>query len=482
MKKATPTARRLVTAAGSTIERADPVGKRVGGQLYLHRDYLHLARPELNVATLERRCPFPFRCVMLDADRDLVRLDEALDFDSAREPSPGRMLTLRGLSTGALGQATERSSSSIWHHKQLWVQDDYPGFDVDAAWRWSERWLAALTETASGSPKVWEQQLMASGLKGPTVDTSKWPALNTKLVDLATVIPYARNSNVHPPEQVRAIAAGIRHWGWTIPILIDPDGNLIAGHGRVLAAELLQLTEVPAATAHGWSEAQRRAYILADNHIARMATTDVDLMRLEMADLGEADFDLGLTGVDMDVLQSTTKTKRRKGGTSPDDLAQDIDGEQRDALETLAGFKTAIERTEPSAPVALFTESGFLRGSVLDLGAGHDIHEHVRFDPAFDADYDVLAERYDVVMCNYVLNVMPLEHERAMLLLAMRTLLGDDGVALVSVWRKTKAADQVTASGYQCSWSLGQYEELFGRVFGNVARIKAPFWAWKLRP
>ena len=78
-----------------------------------------------------------------------------------------------------------------------------------------------------------------------------------KTAKVGDLIPYARNSRTHSDEQVNQIAASIKEWGWTVPVLIDPDGGLIAGHGRILAAQRLGIAEVPCMVAEGWTEAQK---------------------------------------------------------------------------------------------------------------------------------------------------------------------------------------------------------------------------------
>jgi ParB-like chromosome segregation protein Spo0J len=98
----------------------------------------------------------------------------------------------------------------------------------------------------------------------------------------AALIPYARNARTHSPEQVDQIAASIREWGWTVPVLIDEQGGIIAGHGRVLAAQKLAIAEIPVMVAAGWSEAQKRAYVLADNKLALNAGWDNDLLKIEL--------------------------------------------------------------------------------------------------------------------------------------------------------------------------------------------------------
>src|SRR5690554_934197 len=101
------------------------------------------------------------------------------------------------------------------------------------------------------------------------------------------LIPYARNAKKHPPEQVAQIAASMREFGFTIPILCAEDGTIIAGHGRVMAAKDIGLDEVPVIIARGWTEAQRRAYTLADNKLSENGEWDDDLLRIELGELRE---------------------------------------------------------------------------------------------------------------------------------------------------------------------------------------------------
>src|SRR4051812_1767492 len=98
-------------------------------------------------------------------------------------------------------------------------------------------------------------------------------------------------------EQVAQIAASIKEWGWTTPVLVDESGGIVAGHGRVMAARKLGITEVPVMVARGWTEAQRRAYVLADNKLALNAGWDTDLLKVELSDLQAGGFDLGVAGV-----------------------------------------------------------------------------------------------------------------------------------------------------------------------------------------
>lgn len=108
--------------------------------------------------------------------------------------------------------------------------------------------------------------------------------------------PYERNARTHSDEQVAQIAASIVEFGFTNPVLVDSNDGIIAGHGRLAAAQQLGLKSVPVVVLDHLSERQRRAYILADNQLATNAGWDPDLLRSELAELADLDFDLSLLG------------------------------------------------------------------------------------------------------------------------------------------------------------------------------------------
>ena len=130
------------------------------------------------------------------------------------------------------------------------------------------------------------------------------------------LIPYARNSRTHSDEQVAQIAASIREFGWTNPVLLDGANGIIAGHGRVLAARKLGMAEVPCIELAHLSEAQKKAYIIADNKLALNAGWDNELLALEFGELQELGFDLDLTGFDADELEALAGLD---GGEGDDD-------------------------------------------------------------------------------------------------------------------------------------------------------------------
>ena len=119
---------------------------------------------------------------------------------------------------------------------------------------------------------------------------------------IEALIPYARNSRTHSDGQVAQIAASIREFGFTNPVLIDKDGGIIAGHGRVMAARKLGLKDVPCIALGHLTAAQRKAYIIADNRLALNAGWDEEMLRLEFADLSEAGFNMDLLGFGVDDL------------------------------------------------------------------------------------------------------------------------------------------------------------------------------------
>jgi ParB-like chromosome segregation protein Spo0J len=131
----------------------------------------------------------------------------------------------------------------------------------------------------------------------PPFDPKSWPAAKTSLRAVDALVPYARNARRHSEAQIEQVAAAIREWGWTSPVLIDEAGGIIAGHGRILAAKKLGIPKVPVMIAKGWSEAQKRAYVLADNKLSLNATWDEELLVGELGDLrGLDEVDLALIG------------------------------------------------------------------------------------------------------------------------------------------------------------------------------------------
>lgn len=167
--------------------------------------------------------------------------------------------------------------------------------------------------------------------------------LEVKYRKTAELIPYARNSRTHSTEQVQQIAGSIKEFGFTNPILIDEEGGIIAGHGRVMASQRMGLEEVPTITLYGLTEAQKKAYVIADNKLALNAGWDEEMLKIEIEELYQEGYDIDLLGFTDDELM---------------DLDIDFDGEDLPELdETKADEVPEVEET----PV-------IKRGDIIELG------------------------------------------------------------------------------------------------------------------
>lgn len=150
-----------------------------------------------------------------------------------------------------------------------------------------------------------------------------WPADKVERRSVDELIGFARNSREHSDAQVDQIAASIREWGWTSPVLIDEDGTILAGHGRLLAAKKLGLAEVPTMMAVGWTDAQKRAYVIADNKLALNASWNDEMLAVELSALDEEGFNLDLIGFDKDELDGLLDVTGDEGDES---VSGDVEG------------------------------------------------------------------------------------------------------------------------------------------------------------
>ena len=141
---------------------------------------------------------------------------------------------------------------------------------------------------------------------------------------VASLIPHARNAKQHSDAQVVQIAASIREFGWGAPVIVDGKNNIVAGHGRVLAARKLGMTEVPVVPMAHLTDIQRRALILADNKIGENALWENELLGLELAELQAAGFDLELTGFSEDEWNDLIDGDDSKDGLTDDDAVPEV--------------------------------------------------------------------------------------------------------------------------------------------------------------
>jgi DNA modification methylase len=132
------------------------------------------------------------------------------------------------------------------------------------------------------------------------------------------LIPYINNSRTHSEEQINQVASSIKEFGFTNPVLIDSDGGIIAGHGRVMAAKKLGVDLIPCIELVGLSKAQKKAYVIADNQLALNAGWNLETLKLEIESLDEADFNLDILGFDDDFLSGLLEIEPNAGLTDED--------------------------------------------------------------------------------------------------------------------------------------------------------------------
>ncbi len=214
------------------------------------------------------------------------------------------------------------------------------------------------------------------------------------------LIPYAKNPRTHSEEQVARIAASILEFGWTSPILVDTHAGVIAGHGRLYAARKLGLQQVPVVVLDHLTETQKRAYILADNRLAELAGWDEDLLRGELAELREADFNLDLIGFDQADLDRLLAPEPAEGLTDEDAVPEPLeepvsrqgdlwilgdhrllcgDSAQREDVDRLVeGGPVDLVNTDPPYNVRVEPRSNNAIAAGLSSFAG--LHHHQSFD------------------------------------------------------------------------------------------------------
>jgi DNA methylase/ParB-like nuclease domain len=150
--------------------------------------------------------------------------------------------------------------------------------------------------------------------------TRPWPAERIERWAIDRLIPYADNARVHSEADIDKLVDSLRRWGWTNPVLVDDDGVLICGHGRVRAAAKLGLTSIPVIVARGWSAEEKRAYRLADNQLTLRGSWDPELLGKELREIGSSDFDLGLIGFEPDRLERILAGLGSSSLTDPDSV------------------------------------------------------------------------------------------------------------------------------------------------------------------
>jgi DNA modification methylase len=179
--------------------------------------------------------------------------------------------------------------------------------------------------------------------------------MEIKEVEVTALIPYAKNSRTHDDAQVAQIAASIKEFGWTNPILIDGDKGIIAGHGRLMAARKLKMDKVPVIELNGMTDAQKKAYVIADNRLALNAGWDNAMLTIELKDLEDEGFDLSLTGFDDSELDALLNPIEETEGLTDEDAVPDVPEEPKTKLgdiyilgnhRLMCGDSTSIDAVE----------------------------------------------------------------------------------------------------------------------------------------
>jgi len=256
--------------------------------------------------------------------------------------------------------------------------------------------------------------------------------LKVEYKNIKELIPYCNNSRTHSDEQVLQIASSIKEFGFTNPVLIDGQGGIIAGHGRIMAAQKLKMDEVPTITLNDLSEAQKKAYIIADNKLALNSGWDDELLKIELEQLKELDFDLGLIGFSDDELALLMGGETTEGLVDEDQVPELVDdpvtvlgdvwllGNHRlmcgdstsiDAVERLMdGQKADMVFTDPPYGISIVNDSGHVGGGKLaKVGVYAPIAGDETIDVAIEAIQVIktLSAKVEIIWGgNYYANVL----------------------------------------------------------------------------
>ena len=306
------------------------------------------------------------------------------------------------------------------------------------------------------------------------------------------LIPYANNPRTHSDQQVSQVASSIKEFGFNNPILIDEHNGIIAGHARLAAAQKLNLKLVPTITLAGLSEAQRKAYVIADNKLTENGGWDYDLLAVEIERLKELDVDIDLTGFDRTELDKILEPKVVEGLTDEDDVpeAPEEPITKRGDVWILGRHRLICgDATNPNDWDALKIENG----SVVFTSPPYNLGESIKLrgnktlsksssaytsyeDNASEADYIALIEgamSCGINHCNVVaLNLQPLAGSKRPLM----KFLADHAKHLIDIitWDKGHAAPAM-AEGVMSS----RYEWIFLYSDKDDASRSIPYASWR---
>lgn len=209
--------------------------------------------------------------------------------------------------------------------------------------------------------------------------------MQIKQVAVEKLIPYVRNSRTHSDAQVAQIAASIKEFGWTNPILVDGTNGIIAGHGRLLAARKLGQTEVPVIELAHMTESQKKAYVIADNQLAMNAGWDTSMLTLELADLKEAGLNLDILGFDPKELDKLLEPEQVDGLTD-EDAVPDIPEEPKTKLGNI--YQLGNHRLMCGDSTSIDAVEKLMDGQKADM---------VFTDPPYNIDYQGVKDKREKI-------------------------------------------------------------------------------------
>lgn len=184
-------------------------------------------------------------------------------------------------------------------------------------------------------------------------------------IQTTDLVPYARNSRTHSEAQVAQIAGSIKEFGFNNPVLIDPDGGIIAGHGRVMAAQKLGLDKVPAVRLDHLTDTQRKAYVIADNRLALNAGWDDQMLTLELQELDTENFDLSLLGFETDELNALLNPIKETEGLTDEDAVPEVPEEPKTKPGDI--YKLGRHRLMCGDSTSIDAVEKLISGVVIDL-------------------------------------------------------------------------------------------------------------------
>lgn len=339
-------------------------------------------------------------------------------------------------------------------------------------------------------------------------------------VEIADLLANDANPWLHGAKQQEALFAVLDGVGWWDAVKVNRrTGRIVDGHARIVLALRHHQTTVPVLLLD-LTEEQERIALATHNHIAKMVAVDSGSLDLLLSDIdadGLADTH-ALLGDVLGQLQQLVNDlpppppppnvhllpAGHAGGAflievDPEDALEDaVSGfqarftspnELRQNLSTLAGHRAAEPHPTISAPMGYLQAQGYLREPVLDYGCGMDPHPYARFDPAYAPDYRVFRQFWNTITLNFVLNIIPLEHNRIEALMTARALMGNgtdpDAAVYLAIWNPSGPTAR-RHQGYQARWSVAEWERCFFRVFQHVDTLSTPnpkdWWAWRCAP